>query len=203
VKATDKTAVTATTADVLHFSCQSYLYSDFNGDKIRLELQLTGKEDMALPEPLDTRHISGWHLPVCRLVTLASNVQRRDLNIKETGKKQGTGSAGVCIGWLLAGASAVVYSLWYVQHECKTVFFAQFYDRMTAHGMDAAEALHCTQRWLREATQLDYVRGWPKEWQGISWTGNSSSFSFCFSLTSTHKQGHASRSLRRQVSVNW
>lgn len=186
----DKSAVTASTADVLHFSCQSCVYSDFNCDKIKLELQLTGKEDMPLPAPLDTRHISSWHLPVCRLVTLASHVQRRDLSDEKKGQKQGTGSAGVCIGWLLAGASAVVYSLWYVQHDSKTVFFAQFYERMTAHGMDAAEALHSAQRWLREATQLEYVRGWPKEWQGITWTGLPSSSFFLFSLSAFLSQAH-------------
>jgi len=110
---------------------------------------------------------------VCRLVTLASNVQQRD-DRHAVGRirPQGIGSAGASLGWLLAGASAVVTSTWYVEHECKTVFFSKFYESMTLKGLDVAQALLATQRWLREATQLDYVRGWPREWQGISWNGN-------------------------------
>ena len=55
--------------------------------------------------------------------------------------------------------------------ECKIVFFCKFYETMTQAGLDVAEALLSTQRWLRSATQCEYMRAWPKEWQSISWTG--------------------------------
>jgi CHAT domain-containing protein len=135
-----------------------------------LQLQLAGKDGMPAPTPVDSSHVCTWSLPVCRLVTLASNVQVHKTQFSAKIRLQHVGSAGPHLGWLIAGASAVVSSAWYVDHECKTVFFAKMYERMTMDGLDIAQALHSTQRWLRSATQLDYVSGWPKEWQSISWT---------------------------------
>jgi CHAT domain-containing protein len=43
------------------------------------------------------------------------------------------------IGWLLAGSSAVLQSAWYVESECKTVFFSKFYDNITTQGLDVAQ----------------------------------------------------------------
>ncbi len=111
------------------------------------------------------------------MVTLSSNVQVQEnkicmtLTLKGQEKEQGIGCAGACVGWLLAGASSVVYSAWDVQHECKTVFFSRFYTLITREGLDVAQSLHSTQKWLREATQLEYLRGFPKEWQSYSWSG--------------------------------
>ena len=170
--ASSKTSVTANSADVLHWSCYSVTRTDARCDKMDLELQLAGKSSPGEPQPppLDMSQVCSWSLPVCRLVTLASNVQVHEHRFSAKMGLQHTGSAGPHLGWLIAGASAVVSSAWYIEHECKTVFFAKLYETMTMSGLDIGEALHATQRWLRSATLLDYVRGWPKDWQSISWS---------------------------------
>ena len=168
----DKTAVTTHSADVLHFSCFSETIYDTNCEEMDMKLKVAGDEQNSSPKELTTGSICTWKLPVCRVVSLASNVQKRQ-DLHTVGHKASLGGvcgSGAYLAWLLAGASAVVSSAWYVGHECKIVFFSKLYEAMTLQGLDVAQALLSTQRWLRTATHLDYVRGFPKEWQNISWS---------------------------------
>jgi tetratricopeptide (TPR) repeat protein len=56
---------------------------------------------------------------------------------------------GLPAGFILAGAAAVVGSLWQVEDESTSLLMQRFYAGMAA-GLDHADALRAAQQWLRE-----------------------------------------------------
>ena len=58
---------------------------------------------------------------------------------------------------MLAGACSVLQSAWYVENDCKTVFFCKFYDSMTTKGLDVAQVTHAQAHMTTPAHYSYYV----------------------------------------------
>ncbi len=61
---------------------------------------------------------------------------------------------GIASGFVLAGAAAVVSSLWAVDDAATALLMQRFYVNVVA-GQNPAQALRCAQLWLRDASRAD------------------------------------------------
>jgi CHAT domain-containing protein len=91
-------------------------------------------------------------LPSNRLVTLSSC---------ETGITDLQGGAeefvGLPTGFLMAGATGVISTLWKVDDAAACLLMSTFYDHHLRLGKPPHEALRAAQRWLRNLTIEDLV----------------------------------------------
>jgi CHAT domain-containing protein len=106
-----------------------------------------------------------------------------------TKARNSSGYKGLPLGFLLAGSSCVIETLWPVEHDCRVIFWSRFFDNLITDGKDVSETLCLTQvntisfeniffrtlnkrlsilfcviqLWLRDATEIEYLRSYPKE----------------------------------------
>jgi CHAT domain-containing protein len=122
-----------------HFSC----HGTFN-----LEFPLESALLLANEERLTLAEIFGLSLNQCRLVTLSAC---------ETGLTDPTSISdeyiGLPSGFLYAGCTNVVSSLWTVNQVSTAFLMIKFYQNMIKNQSNVAKALNDAQRWLRDATQ--------------------------------------------------
>jgi CHAT domain-containing protein len=122
-----------------HFSC----HGTFN-----LEFPLESALLLANEERLTLAEIFGLSLNQCRLVTLSAC---------ETGLTDPTSISdeyiGLPSGFLYAGCTNVVSSLWTVNQVSTAFLMIKFYQNLKENQSSVAKALNNAQRWLRDATQ--------------------------------------------------
>ncbi len=168
---------------VMHFSCHGYfdIESPINSaialaDCVSSTLpdsnrqrKLADGNSIDLEKCLTFVDIFNLNLPECRLVTLSAC---------ETGLTNPTSTSdeyiGLPSGFLTAGSSSVVSSLWSVDDFATALLMIRFYDNL--YSLPVAQALCQAQQWLRNATQPDLIK-----WQWlrnatqpdlIKWTQN-------------------------------
>jgi CHAT domain-containing protein len=139
-------------AHCLHFSCHGY----FN-----FEHPL-----------LSTLHLADCYIPLPEIFTLLDLSQCRlvTLSACETGLTNFTSVSdeyiGLPNGFLVAGASSVVSSLWIVNEVCTALLMIQFYenlhDQQQQGYLNVAIAINKAQTWLRDATK-EQLQQWVKQ----------------------------------------
>jgi len=112
-----------------------------NGNRFRLETQcLTLKEIFAT-----------LNLPYCRLVTLSAC---------ETGLVSSVSTdeyIGLASGFLYAGATNVVSSLWSVSDFSTAFLMIRFYENLKNENLSVSQALQAAQNWLRTVNRADFL----------------------------------------------
>ena len=112
-----------------------------NGNRFRLETQcLTLKEIFAT-----------LNLPYCRLVTLSAC---------ETGLVSSVSTdeyIGLASGFLYAGATNVVSSLWSVSDFSTAFLMIRFYKNLKNENWSVPQALQAAQNWLRTVNRADFL----------------------------------------------
>ena len=112
-----------------------------NGNRFRLETQcLTLKEIFAT-----------LNLPYCRLVTLSAC---------ETGLVSRVSTdeyIGLASGFLYAGATNVVSSLWSVSDFSTAFLMIRFYQNLKNENWSVPQALQAAQNWLRTVNRADFL----------------------------------------------
>lgn len=112
-----------------------------NGNRFRLETQcLTLKEIFAT-----------LNLPSCRLVTLSAC---------ETGLVSSVSTdeyIGLASGFLYAGATNVVSSLWSVSDFSTAFLMIRFYENLKNENLSVSQALQAAQNWLRTINRADFL----------------------------------------------
>ncbi|MEG4542050.1 CHAT domain-containing protein [Microcoleus sp. Aus8_D2] len=112
-----------------------------NGNRFRLETQcLTLKEIFAT-----------LNLPYCRLVTLSAC---------ETGLVSSVSTdeyIGLASGFLYAGATNVVSSLWSVSDFSTAFLMIRFYENLKHENLSVSQALQAAQNWLRTVNRDDFL----------------------------------------------
>ncbi|MDZ8107407.1 MAG: tetratricopeptide repeat protein [Nostoc sp. DedQUE12a] len=112
--------------------------------------ELADGNTLDLEKCLTLVDIFNLNLPECRLVTLSAC---------ETGLTSLTTSdeyIGLASGFLKAGSSSVVSSLWSVDDFATTLLMIRFYDNLPS--LPVAQALCEAQQWLRNATQPELIQ---------------------------------------------
>jgi CHAT domain-containing protein len=129
-----------------HFSCHGTFKSE---SPLESALKLANGEQLTLVD------IFGLTLNQCRLVTLSAC---------ETGLTDPTSISdeyvGLPSGFLYAGSTNVVSSLWKVNDISSTFLMIKFYQNLKENQSRVAKTLNDAQRWLRDATQqqlLDWI----------------------------------------------
>jgi CHAT domain-containing protein len=168
------------TAQVLHFSCHGYFntsspaesaivlagcgVSGENSSENYSYRRLANGNQIDLKKCLTLGDIFNLSLPKCRLVTLsACETGRIDVNSSDE-------YIGLPSGFLKAGSSSVISSLWSVDDFATTLLMIHFYDIFyddypnKSPSLSTAKALSQAQYWLRTSTQT----------QLIAWTQNHS-----------------------------
>ncbi|MBE7383711.1 MAG: CHAT domain-containing protein [Leptolyngbya sp. SIO1E4] len=157
-------------AHCAHFSCHGYFNfedalksalilanSEFipppPSDDPSRYLRLANNKLLDLQQCLTLEDILRLELSHCRLVTLSAC---------ETGLTDFTSTSdeyiGLPSGFILAGASNVVSTLWAVNDLSTALFMIHFY-QLVQQGQAVTLALKQTQRWLREST-VEMFKGW-------------------------------------------
>jgi len=112
-----------------------------DGNRFRLETQcLTLKEIFAT-----------LNLPYCRLVTLSAC---------ETGLVSSVSTdeyIGLASGFLYAGATNVVSSLWSVSDFSTAFLMIRFYENLKNENLSVSQALQAAQNWLRTVNRADFL----------------------------------------------
>ena len=112
-----------------------------DGNRFRLETQcLTLKEIFAT-----------LNLPYCRLVTLSAC---------ETGLVSSVSTdeyIGLASGFLYAGATNVVSSLWSVSDFSTAFLMIRFYENLKDEKLSVSQALQAAQNWLRTVKRADFL----------------------------------------------
>ncbi|QSJ16451.1 tetratricopeptide repeat protein [Nostoc sp. UHCC 0702] len=122
-------------------------------------LELPDGNKLDLEKCLTLVDIFNLNLPQCRLVTLSAC---------ETALTKSTTSdeyIGLASGFLKAGSSSVVSSLWSVDDFATTLLMIRFYDNL--HSLPVAQALCQAQQWLRHTTQTDFIN-WTQQHPNIN-----------------------------------
>ncbi|MBD2415598.1 CHAT domain-containing protein [Nostoc calcicola FACHB-3891] len=147
---------------VIHLSCHGYfdiktpvnsaiaLANCVSPDSPNRQITLADGNTLDLEKCLTLVDIFNLNLPECRLVTLSAC---------ETGLTKSTTSdeyIGLPSGFLKAGSSSVVSSLWSVDDFATALLMIRFYDNLPS--LPVAQALCEAQHWLRNATQPDLIK---------------------------------------------
>jgi len=154
-------------AQVLHFSCHGYFDIDSpvdsaialadcispipaDADSSKRYRKLANGDVIDLEKCLTLPDIFNLNLPECRLVTLSAC---------ETGLSDPFSTSdeyiGLPSGFLKAGSSSIVSSLWSVDDLATTLLMIRFYDNQ--HSLPIAQALCEAQCWLRNSTQAKLI----------------------------------------------
>ncbi|MBE9036812.1 CHAT domain-containing protein [aff. Roholtiella sp. LEGE 12411] len=159
---------------VIHLSCHGYfdIESPVNSaialaDCVSSTLPASNRQrELADGNTLDLEKcltlvdIFNLNLPECRLVTLSAC---------ETGLTSPRSTSdeyiGLASGFLKAGSSSVVSSLWSVDDFATALLMIRFYDNLPT--LPIAQALREAQHWLRNATQPDLIK-WTEQHPNIN-----------------------------------
>ncbi|MBD2518685.1 CHAT domain-containing protein [Nostoc sp. FACHB-973] len=160
---------------VIHLSCHGYfdIESPVNSaialancvspipgaDSQSRQITLADGNTLDLEKCLTLVDIFNLNLPECRLVNLSAC---------ETGLTKSTTSdeyIGLPSGFLKAGSSSVVSSLWSVDDFATALLMIRFYDNLPS--LPVAQGLCEAQQWLRNATQPDLIK-WTEEHRNIN-----------------------------------
>ncbi|OKH57878.1 CHAT domain-containing protein, partial [Scytonema sp. HK-05] len=154
-------------AQVIHFSCHGYFDRNSpvdsaialadcispipaDADSSKRCRKLANGDAIDLEKCLTLPDIFNLNLPECRLVTLSAC---------ETGLSDPFSTSdeyiGLPSGFLKAGSSSIVSSLWSVDDFATALLMIRFYDNQ--HSLAIAQALCQAQRWLRNSTQAELI----------------------------------------------
>jgi CHAT domain-containing protein len=169
------------TAQVLHFSCHAYFNIDSpaesaialagcgvsgennsgNTPENSSYRDLPNGDQIDLKKCLTLGDIFNLSLPKCRLVTLsACETGRTDVNSSDE-------YIGLPSGFIKAGSSSVISSLWLVDDFFTTLLMIRFYDIFygdsanQSPSLSTAKALSQAQYWSRTSTQAELI-AWTK-----------------------------------------
>ncbi|MBD2213513.1 CHAT domain-containing protein [Nostoc linckia FACHB-104] len=163
---------------VVHFSCHGYFDIEFpvnsaisladsslsamsaNPNSPQRERRLADGNTIDLEKCLTLPDIFNLNLPECRLVTLSA-CETALTNPFSTSDEY----IGLPSGFLKAGSSSVVSSLWSVDDFVTALLMIRFYDNLSS--LPVAQALCAAQSWLRHATQPDLIK-WTEQHPNIS-----------------------------------
>ena len=142
-------------AHCLHFSCHGYFnFEDPRRSRLHLaDSHISQENDPAINSTkyLTLKEIFTLNLSQCRLVTLSAC---------ETGLTDLTSLSdeyiGLTYGFLVAGTSSIVCSLWAVNDLSTTLLMIRFYQNLKS-GSTVAIALNKAQTWLRDATTAELL----------------------------------------------
>ncbi|MGH8002741.1 MAG: CHAT domain-containing protein [Brasilonema sp.] len=162
-------------SQVVHFSCHGYFdinspvdsaialagcvspipadadSGDSTGDSDKRYRKLANGDAIDLEKCLTLPDIFNLNLPECCLVTLSAC---------ETGLTSPFSTSdeyiGLPSGFLKAGSSSIVSSLWSVDDFATTLLMIRFYDNQ--RSLAIAQALCQTQCWLRNRTQAELIK---------------------------------------------
>ncbi|MEC4806635.1 MAG: CHAT domain-containing protein, partial [Jaaginema sp. PMC 1080.18] len=160
-----KAALNLDNAHCAHFSCHGY----FNFNNPLLSALILANSELSPPPPQDNpnRYLpqaNGKYLDLGQCLTLTDILQLNlrecrlvTLSACETGQVQLDSTdeyISLASGFILAGASAVVSSLWAVNDLSTALLMIRFYQNLK-NGETVPLALQHAQTWLREATKAD------------------------------------------------
>lgn len=160
-----KAALNFDNAHCAHFSCHGY----FNFNNPLLSALILANSELPPPPPQDNpnRYLpqaNGKYLDLGQCLTLTDILQLNlrecrlvTLSACETGQVQLDTTdeyISLASGFILAGASAVVSSLWAVDDISTALLMIRFYQNLK-NGETVPLALQHAQTWLREATKAD------------------------------------------------
>jgi len=156
---TDQATRTATLAHAagatyLHFAC----HGAFNAlQPLTSGLELAGEDRLTLADILNHLDLSGARLAVLSACQTALTESQW---IPDE-------SIGLPAGFLQAGVSGVVATLWSVADVSSALLLMRFYYNHLKDGLNPAEALRRAQQWLRESTadELNLVSHFAKRYQ--------------------------------------
>ncbi|MBD2335480.1 CHAT domain-containing protein [Calothrix sp. FACHB-156] len=163
---------------VVHFSCHGYFDIELpinsaialadsspsamsaDANSLQRERKLADGNTIDLEKCLTLPDIFNLNLPECRLVTLSA-CETALTNPDSTSDEY----IGLPSGFLKAGSSSVVSSLWSVDDFVTALLMIRFYDNLSS--LPVAQALCAAQSWLRHATQPDLIK-WTEQHPNIS-----------------------------------
>jgi CHAT domain-containing protein len=130
---------------ILHFATHGSL-DPLHPEKSGLLLSTVDTEGRERPGFVGLRDIYSLRAPVGLVVLSACRTA--------LGKEvPGEGMIGLTRGFMYAGASSVVSSLWKVNDEATSELMKRFYENMLRRGMTPAEALGAAQNSIRQGTR--------------------------------------------------
>jgi CHAT domain-containing protein len=130
---------------ILHFATHGFL-DPVRPENSGLMLSTVNRNGQAQDGYLGLQDIYGMHAPVDLVVLSACRTA--------LGKEvRGEGLIGLTRGFMYAGASSVVASLWKVDDEATAELMKRFYSNMLKGGMRPAEALRAAQNSIRQQSQ--------------------------------------------------
>lgn len=145
---------------ILHFATHGFL-NQKNPDLSGLVLSLYDKQ----------RHAQNGFLRVIDLYSVHLNANLVVLSACQTGlgkDVEGEGIVGLTHGFMLAGASRVVSSLWKVEEAATAELMKRFYREMLVNKQTPASALRIAQNELRQIPRFKN----PRYWAGFTLTGD-------------------------------
>ncbi len=137
---------------ILHIATHGVLDSK-NPEKSGLILTMVNRNGQAQNGFLGLRDVYSLHAPVNLVVLSACRTGLgRDV--------EGEGLIGLTRGFMYAGASSVVASLWKVDDEATAELMKRFYSNMLREGMTPAAALRAAQNSIRQQPQWSSPYHW-------------------------------------------
>jgi CHAT domain-containing protein len=130
---------------ILHFATHGFL-DPKSPEKSGLMLSTVDREGGAREGFVGLRDVYNLRAPV-ELVVLSACRTALGKDVR------GEGMIGLTRGFLYAGASSVVSSLWKVDDEATSELMRRFYDNMLRRGMTPAAALRAAQNSIRQEPQ--------------------------------------------------
>ncbi len=144
---------------VLHFATHGYL-DPVSPENSGLLLTTVTPDGRALEGFVGLQDIYSLHAPVTLVVLSACRTA--------LGKEvRGEGLVGLTRGFMYAGASSVLASLWKVDDEATAELMKRFYGNLLQRGMTPAEALRAAQNSIRQEPQWSS----PYYWAGFTLQG--------------------------------
>lgn len=144
---------------VLHFATHGYL-NPFSPENSGLLLTSVTRDGRPLDGFVRLQDVYNLRAPVTLVVLSACNTA--------LGKEvRGEGLLGLTRGFMYAGASSVLSSLWEVNDEATAELMKRFYDNLLQRGMTPAEALRAAQNSIRREPQWRS----PYYWAGFTLQG--------------------------------
>lgn len=127
---------------ILHLATHGYL-NPKRPETSGFVLSTTDRKGQELEGFVGLEEVYGLRAPV-RLVVLSACRTALGKDVR------GEGLVGLTRGFMYAGASSVVASLWKVDDEATAELMKFFYSNMLQHGMEPAEALRAAQNSIRQ-----------------------------------------------------
>lgn len=147
---------------ILHFATHGFL-DPVHPENSGLRLSNVNREGKLLEGFVGLQDIYNLHAPVDLVVLSACSTA--------LGKEvRGEGLIGLTRGFMYAGASSVVASLWKVDDEATAELMKHFYTNMLQKGMPVAAALRAAQKSIRQQEQWRS----PYYWAAFTLQGNYS-----------------------------